>query len=121
VTGAQKPRIEYRCSFCGKSQEQVHRLISGPGGVYICDKCIDLCREIIGAEAADAAVGRDRSLIQAYAGPFETVPDRCPLCGKPIGDDARVVVAMYERDVDPVVERKVIWRCHERCYERETE
>ena len=48
------PRVQYRCSFCGKSQEQVHRLIAGPGGVYICDECIDLCREIIEEEQASA-------------------------------------------------------------------
>jgi len=47
------PRIEYRCSFCGKKQDQVHRLIAGPGGVYICDECVDLCREIIGEEHQD--------------------------------------------------------------------
>ncbi len=47
------PRIEYRCSFCGKKQDQVHRLIAGPGGVYICDECIDLCREIIEEEQRD--------------------------------------------------------------------
>src|SRR5207249_357816 len=41
-----------RCSFCGKSQDQVQRLIAGPGGVYICDECIDLCREIIEEEQA---------------------------------------------------------------------
>ena len=34
------------CSFCGKSQDQVRRLIAGPG-VYICDECIELCSEII--------------------------------------------------------------------------
>ena len=34
------------CSFCGKSQRQVKKLIAGPG-VYICDECIDLCNEII--------------------------------------------------------------------------
>ncbi len=38
---------QYRCSFCGKSQEDVRRLIAGPGGVYICDECVELCREII--------------------------------------------------------------------------
>ena len=37
---------QLRCSFCGKNQEQVKRLIAGPG-VYICDECIDLCQEII--------------------------------------------------------------------------
>ena len=39
------------CSFCGKSQKQVKKLVAGPG-VYICDECIDLCNEIV-AEARD--------------------------------------------------------------------
>jgi len=47
-----KGRVEYRCSFCGKTQQAVHRLIAGPGGVYICNECIDLCREIIDEEQA---------------------------------------------------------------------
>src|SRR5213594_1845754 len=38
-----------KCSFCGKSQKQVKKLIAGPG-VYICDECIDLCNEIIEEE-----------------------------------------------------------------------
>ncbi|MBR8740234.1 ATP-dependent Clp protease ATP-binding subunit ClpX [Nocardiopsis sp. MG754419] len=42
-----------KCSFCGKSQKQVKKLIAGPG-VYICDECIDLCNEIIEEELADA-------------------------------------------------------------------
>jgi enamine deaminase RidA (YjgF/YER057c/UK114 family) len=37
----------YRCSFCGKEQREVRRLIAGPGAVYICDECVELCREII--------------------------------------------------------------------------
>ena len=40
-------RISYTCSFCGKNQDQVRRLIAGPGAVYICDECVELCREII--------------------------------------------------------------------------
>ena len=40
-------RAQYYCSFCGKNQDQVSRLIAGPGAVYICDECIDLCREIV--------------------------------------------------------------------------
>lgn len=51
-------RAPYRCSFCGKSQDQVQRLIAGPGGVYICDECIDLCREIIEEEQATVAKPR---------------------------------------------------------------
>ncbi|MFZ2503330.1 MAG: ATP-dependent Clp protease ATP-binding subunit ClpX [Nocardioides sp.] len=47
-----------KCSFCGKSQKQVKKLIAGPG-VYICDECIDLCNEIIEEELS---VGEDVSL-----------------------------------------------------------
>ncbi|MCC8030045.1 MAG: ATP-dependent Clp protease ATP-binding subunit ClpX [Lachnospiraceae bacterium] len=36
-----------RCSFCGKSQEQVNKLIAGPNGAYICDECIEICNEIL--------------------------------------------------------------------------
>lgn len=43
---------QLKCSFCGKAQDQVRRLIAGPG-VYICDECIELCREIIEEEFAD--------------------------------------------------------------------
>jgi len=43
-----------KCSFCGKSQKQVKKLIAGPG-VYICDECIDLCNEIIEEELGEAA------------------------------------------------------------------
>jgi len=42
-----------KCSFCGKSQEQVRKLIAGPG-VYICDECIDLCNEILDEELIDS-------------------------------------------------------------------
>jgi len=36
-----------RCSFCGKPQEAVKKMISGPAGIYICDECVDICREIM--------------------------------------------------------------------------
>ena len=42
-----------KCSFCGKSQKQVKKLIAGPG-VYICDECIDLCNEIIEEELSES-------------------------------------------------------------------
>ena len=47
-TGDGTPRIQ--CSFCGKGEQQVHKLIAGPNGVFICDECIDLCEEIIAEE-----------------------------------------------------------------------
>lgn len=42
------------CSFCGKSQEQVKKIVAGPG-VYICNECIDLCKEIMDEEFKDQA------------------------------------------------------------------
>ncbi|MDR0836928.1 MAG: ATP-dependent Clp protease ATP-binding subunit ClpX [Propionibacteriaceae bacterium] len=53
----------YRCSFCGKHQKQVKKLIAGPG-VYICDECVDLCNEIVdeGAHELSLAVSPDALL-----------------------------------------------------------
>ncbi len=42
-----------RCSFCGKLQSQVRKLIAGPNGAYICDECVDICAEIIDEEFED--------------------------------------------------------------------
>ncbi|HIK24489.1 MAG TPA: ATP-dependent protease ATP-binding subunit ClpX [Thermosynechococcus sp. M46_R2017_013] len=47
-----------KCSFCGKSQEQVRKLIAGPG-VYICDECVELCNEILDEELATATPRRE--------------------------------------------------------------
>ncbi|MCA9878036.1 MAG: AAA family ATPase, partial [Thermomicrobiales bacterium] len=47
-------RVHYRCSFCNKGQEEVRRLIAGPNQVYICDECVQLCREIIEEEEPSA-------------------------------------------------------------------
>ncbi|PZW19214.1 ATP-dependent Clp protease ATP-binding subunit ClpX [Thermosporothrix hazakensis] len=58
MANSKNMRTTYRCSFCGKSQDQVQRLIAGPGGVYICDECIDLCREIIEEEQATVSKPR---------------------------------------------------------------
>ncbi len=44
-----------KCSFCGKSQKQVKKLIAGPSSIYICDECIELCNEIIEEELAEGA------------------------------------------------------------------
>ena len=44
---------KFRCSFCGKTQDQVHKLIAGPNGAYICDECVEICSEIIEDEEED--------------------------------------------------------------------
>ncbi|NLV37288.1 MAG: ATP-dependent Clp protease ATP-binding subunit ClpX [Clostridiaceae bacterium] len=51
---------QLKCSFCGKTQEQVKRLVAGPG-VYICDECIELCSEIIEEEFEDIKVDAEIS------------------------------------------------------------
>jgi ATP-dependent Clp protease ATP-binding subunit ClpX len=48
-TGARKSNATLTCSFCGKHQRQVKRLIAGPG-VYICNECVDRCVEIIATD-----------------------------------------------------------------------
>jgi len=52
-----------KCSFCGKSQDQVRKLIAGPG-VYICDECIDLCNEILDEELIDSQAKNNPSSTQ---------------------------------------------------------
>jgi RNA polymerase sigma factor (sigma-70 family) len=55
VTITEGERKHYTCSFCGKDQEQVHRMIAGPGGVAICDACIATCNQIIAEEEAKSS------------------------------------------------------------------
>jgi ATP-dependent Clp protease ATP-binding subunit ClpX len=63
--------VQYHCSFCGKNQDQVRRLIAGPGAVYICDECVDLCREIIDEEATSHS---SPTAAKAAAGASQRVP-----------------------------------------------
>jgi ATP-dependent Clp protease ATP-binding subunit ClpX len=60
TTTSKGPKVPYRCSFCGKSQEQVRKLIAGQG-VYICDECINLCQEIIEEEMLEAPKARPQA------------------------------------------------------------
>ncbi|MEU0571094.1 ATP-dependent Clp protease ATP-binding subunit ClpX [Nonomuraea sp. NPDC005983] len=50
------------CTFCGKSQEQVNKLIAGPGSICICDECVGLCNELIEEERGEAAAEEKREL-----------------------------------------------------------
>lgn len=60
-----------RCSFCGKSQEQVRKLIAGPNGAYICDECVDICSEIIEEEFAREEAEMDMDIEAEIETPFE--------------------------------------------------
>ncbi len=66
MAGRMNLNDKVRCSFCGKTQDQVHKLISGPDGIYICDACIDICNEIIEEEMQDYddAVSPDINLLK---------------------------------------------------------
>ncbi|HKS90423.1 MAG TPA: ClpX C4-type zinc finger protein, partial [Tepidiformaceae bacterium] len=69
-------RVQYHCSFCGKSQDQVRRLIAGPGAVYICNECVDLCQEIIEEEAAENGAAQPASPRAAAANGQRVPPPR---------------------------------------------
>ena len=60
-----------RCSFCGKPQEQVRKLIAGPNGAYICDECVDICSEIIEEEFAREEAEMDMDIEAEVETPFE--------------------------------------------------
>lgn len=54
-------KAQLKCSFCGKTQDQVKKLVAGPG-VYICDECIELCNEIVEEELNETVSGEFREL-----------------------------------------------------------
>lgn len=58
---AGKNMEKIRCSFCGKTQDQVRKLIAGPGGAYICDECVDICAEIIEEEFEDEPAAQPKA------------------------------------------------------------
>ncbi|MCZ2110018.1 MAG: ATP-dependent Clp protease ATP-binding subunit ClpX [Dehalococcoidia bacterium] len=71
MAGSRTNRVQYHCSFCGKNQDQVRRLIAGPGAVYICDECVELCREIIDEESSGTAA---TTAAKTGAGSAQRVP-----------------------------------------------
>ncbi|SHO54098.1 ATP-dependent Clp protease ATP-binding subunit ClpX [Anaerocolumna xylanovorans DSM 12503] len=57
-------RKQLRCSFCNKTQDQVRKLIAGPGNVYICDECIEICSEIVEEEFDDKVHDTEINLLK---------------------------------------------------------
>jgi ClpX C4-type zinc finger len=74
------------CSFCGKQQNQVRKLIAGPG-VYICDPCIDLAGNVVGSgQSADTELGTMNAL------PAHATRLKCSFCGKDRGQASGMAV-----------------------------
>ena len=74
------------CTFCGKPQDKVRKLIAGPG-VYICDGCIDLAVDVIASgRAARTALGTMNTVPEGWSGV------RCNFCGKDRGQVERVAI-----------------------------
>lgn len=58
-----KKESEFVCSFCGKKQDEIKKLISGPNGVFICDECIAVCEEIIQSQKDEEVIDSSINLI----------------------------------------------------------
>jgi hypothetical protein len=72
----EQPPLRLVCTFCGRNQAQVKKLIAGPG-VYICNRCTDLTRRVISSgETATTAVGQVNAVSE------QTLRARCSFCGK---------------------------------------
>ncbi len=87
-------RIQFHCSFCAKDQSQVRRLVAGPGGVYICDECVEACRSVIREEAVNSGEAPP----ERSAPPTQTLPPQAiyeRLCEHVVGqEDAKRVLAV---------------------------
>lgn len=86
--GKKRVRGTYNCSFCNKNQDQVQRLIAGPGGVYICDECIDLLNGQNNAERAGQGAVANTHGTQVAAS--------CSFCGKKQKQVQRLVVGPHQ-------------------------
>jgi thiamine-phosphate pyrophosphorylase len=79
----------YRCSFCGKSQQDVRRMVAGPGEVFICDECIALCGEIVREEerGQQPTAARPALLLGVYV-----VTDERLAGGRPLAEIVRAAL-----------------------------
>jgi ATP-dependent protease Clp ATPase subunit len=77
-------RMKYRCSFCGKNQNEVKRLIAGPVAVFICNECVDLCAEILEEDKSPISPVENKGAQTAlkYKGTrLNETKNRCSFCG----------------------------------------
>ena len=85
------PPAVLRCSFCKKLQEDVRQLIAGPS-VYICDECVEVCNDIIAANAEAAEREPDKAPEAVPAVPRCASAIRCSLCRMPVPVDDGLLV-----------------------------
>jgi len=100
ASGSTTPTKNLYCSFCFKSQHDVKMLISGPGGIFICDECVDLCNE--------CRAGRfpDRSKLPSDAGlPTERLLERL----QAIEDTVQGKASQLQWVVELLRSREVSW------------
>jgi len=89
------------CSFCFKSQHEVRKLISGPGNIFICDECTELCNEIIAVGPKD----KSRKSLSVGDLPTERLLERL----QPIEDTLQGRGNMLQEVVDILRSREVSW------------
>jgi ATP-dependent Clp protease ATP-binding subunit ClpX len=97
--GRSLPMKALYCSFCFKSQHEVKKLISGPGSIFICDECVDLCNEIIA----------DRPLNSKVPSPEELPTERLLKRLGPIEETVQGKGNQLQTVVDLLRSREVSW------------
>jgi ATP-dependent Clp protease ATP-binding subunit ClpX len=83
---------DLRCSFCRKDQNDVRKLIAGPGGVFICDECVDVCVDIIADDRRVEAAGGAPYVSPPQETPRWSAEARCTLCRMPVVLEEALVV-----------------------------
>jgi hypothetical protein len=99
AAGGDAPTKTLHCSFCFKSQHQVRKLISGPGGIFICDECVGLCNGIV---AGQLPTSKSPSLEQL---PTERLLERLG----PIEETLQGKGGQLQQVVDLLRSRRVSW------------
>ena len=101
---AKKTDVTYHCSFCGKSQHEIKKLVAGPA-VFVCDECIDLCNKIM-AETPEPRPGVPPPEIKG----FETFPTAKLLALlKAQERTCEETRSVLERSIDILRQRSVSW------------
>ena len=96
---------KYECSFCGKGDDEVAVLVAGPGKIFICDECIELCNDIIRDEIAAVGLRRSDAQIERVRRAARDVELRQRL-REPVGDLHLLAAQLLQqlKDNDKVID-----------------